>query len=67
MPVETRPNRLFCVSSTGSGMSWNSSRAVVVPSMRESTKPSFGDSVSFWKRSSGSLERLSTLSTSPSA
>jgi hypothetical protein len=55
-PVESRPSRLLCVRSGGSGIIWTISRALVMPSTRESTKPSAGDRVSFWKRRSGSLE-----------
>ena len=54
-PVESRPSRLLCVRSAGSGIICTISRALVTPSTRESTKPSAGDSVSFWKRSSGSV------------
>ena len=53
--------------SAGSGIICTISRALVIPSTRESTKPSSGDRVSFWKRSSGSLESASTRSMSPSA
>ena len=41
-PVESRPNRLFCVSSAGSGIICRISRALATPSMRDSTKPSVG-------------------------
>ena len=56
-PVQSRPSRLRSTTSAGSGIICMISCADVVPSTRESTKPSVGESVSFWKRSSGSLER----------
>src|SRR5262245_951013 len=67
MPVQSSPKRLFCVSSTGNGMSWMTSRALVTPSTRDSTKPSVGESVIFWKRRRGSGECWSTRSMSPRA
>ena len=56
IPVESRLSRLRSTSSADSGIICTTPRALVVPSMRESTKPSAGESVSFWKRSSGSDE-----------
>ncbi len=67
IPVQSSPKRLFCVSSGGRGMSWMISLAVVAPSTRESTKPSAGESVIFWKRRRGSGECWSTRSMSPRA
>jgi hypothetical protein len=67
MPVQSRPNRLFWVCSLGMGMRSVIWRAVSVPSTRDSTKPSLGESVIFWKRRRGSVERARTRSMSPRA
>jgi hypothetical protein len=64
-PVDSRPKRLRWTSSGGSGMSCITSRALSVPSMRESRKPSVGVRAMRWKRSRGSLESPSTRSMSP--
>jgi hypothetical protein len=67
IPVQSRPNRLFWVCSAGMGMRSVIWRALVVPSTRDSTNPSLGERVIFWKRSRGSAERASTRSMSPRA
>src|SRR5207247_1048024 len=41
-PVHKRANKLRSVSSAGRGVRWNISRAVRVPSTRDSTNPSVG-------------------------
>ena len=64
-PVDSRPSRLICVRSAGSGIICTISRALATPSTRERTKPSSGDRVSLWKRSRGSFERARTRSMSP--
>ena len=51
----------------GSGISCITSRALSVPSTRESTYPSVGERLMRWKRRSGSVERPTTRSRSPSA
>ena len=65
MPVHSRLNRLRSASSAGSGTSARTSRALSVPSMRESRNPSAGVSVIFWVRSRGSVESTSTRLRSP--
>ena len=65
IPVERSANRLFWVSSRGSEIIGHTSRALSVPSTRDSTYPSAGVRVTRWKRSSGSEARPSTRSMSP--
>jgi hypothetical protein len=67
MPVQRRPYRLFSTSSCGSGIISTIWRAFITPSTRDRTYPSVGLSVTFWKRSRGSVDRARTRSGLPSA
>ncbi len=67
MPVQSSPKRLRSTSSAESGIRLRTSRALSVPSILDSTKPSIGVSVIFCWRSRGSLESTSTRLGSPMA
>ena len=66
-PVQRRPRRLRSVSSGGSGMMSTISRALSVPSTRESTNPSVGVRATGCARSRGSAARTSLRSRSSRA
>ena len=66
-PVQRRPRRLRSISSGGSGKRSTISRALSVPSMRESTNPSVGVRATGCTRSRGSTASTSFRSTSPRA
>ncbi len=66
-PVHSSARRLRSTSSGGSGMSPTRSRALRLPSMRESTNPSVGVNATGCARRRGSVARTSFWSRSPSA